>query len=83
MVSANAPQPENDNLDTEVLLRCYLPWSANTAGIAENAKVSICVETLLRLLNKNNCLQKSKPLQTKAEDGIEARRKICSIRIGK
>ncbi|KAG8529477.1 uncharacterized protein KY384_006114 [Bacidia gigantensis] len=78
MMAANAPQPPNDHLDQALLERCYLPWAANSAAVVENTKVSLCVETLLRLLDREGALRGTDELMKAAEIGIEARREKSS-----
>ena len=83
IISASAPQPPNDHLNQEVLERCYLPWEANSVGAADNAKVSLCVETLIRLLHREGALEGTERLLEVAESGIEARRNRFDGRKGK
>ena len=83
IISANAPQPPSDHLNQEVLEQCYLPWEANSAGVVENAKVSLCVETLLRLLDKEGALEGTESLLKAAENGVKARRNKLNGRRGK
>ena len=73
IIASSAPLPINDSLAQETLERCYLPFAANTNSIDDNAKVSICVETLLRIFAMYGELVWSPELQIAAEMGIEAR----------
>ncbi|KAI4119995.1 MAG: hypothetical protein LQ345_000254 [Seirophora villosa] len=73
LLASSAPLPRCDDVTQETLERCYLPYPANTGSISDNAKVSLCVETLLRLLQKHIGLEWTESLQEKAEKGIEAR----------
>jgi hypothetical protein len=73
IIASSAPLPPKDDLEQDILERSYLPYAANTGSIADNAKVSICVETLLRLLDKHIGLVWSEGLQSAMEAGIEAR----------
>ncbi|KAL8981857.1 MAG: hypothetical protein Q9177_005446 [Variospora cf. flavescens] len=73
LLASAAPLPRCDDVTQETLERCYLPYPANTGSISDNAKVSLCVETLLRLLQKHIGLEWSETLQDKVEKGIEAR----------
>jgi hypothetical protein len=73
IIASSAPLPPKDDLEQDILERSYLPYAANTGSIADNAKVSICVETLLRLLDKHIGLVWSEELQSAMEAGIEAR----------
>ena len=83
ILSTSAPQPPSDHLNQEVLEQCYLPWAANSAGVVENAKVSLCVETLLRLLAREGALDGTGGLLEAAERGIEARKNKFDGRKGK
>lgn len=73
IIATSAPLPPKDDLEQDILERSYLPYAANTGSVADNAKVSICVETLLRLLDKHIGLVWSEELQNAMEAGIEAR----------
>lgn len=73
LIAASAPLPFKDDLSQEVLEISYLPFAANTSSIADNAKVSICVETLLRMLDIYGGLSWSPGLHDAAEAGIAAR----------
>ena len=75
MIAASAPLPPSDTLSQDILEMSYLPFSANTNGIVDNTKVSICVETLLRLLDTHPDIGLSwcPELHEAAETGIKAR----------
>ncbi len=73
IIAAAAPVPPSDAISQEVFQRCYLPFSANTVSIVDNTKVSLCVETLLRLLDKHCGLDWSPAFHDLAEAGIKAR----------
>ena len=73
LIAASAPLPPNDTLSQDVLERSYLPYPANTSSIADNTRVSLCVETLLRLLDHHVGLAWTPSLQEAAEAGIKAR----------
>lgn len=73
IIASSAPLPPKDDLTQEVLEESYLPFAANTGSIADNAKVSLCVETLLRLLNLHLGLAWTPRLQEAMEEGIAAR----------
>lgn len=73
LISSTAPLPRKDDLTQEVLEECYLPWPANTMSIVDNAKISLCVETLLRLLDTVVGIQKCQSLTDAVERGIVAR----------
>jgi hypothetical protein len=75
----SAPRPEsvvvreNDALSQEVLERCFLPFSANTSSISDNAKVSILVEIQLRQFLKSCRCYHTPGLDGAIEKGILAR----------
>lgn len=75
----NAPHPEsivareNDELSQEVLEKCFLPFPASTSSIADNAKVSILVESQLRLFLKSCTCYPTPRLEAAIERGILAR----------
>lgn len=73
LIAASAPLPLNDNISQDILEHSYLPYAANTSSIADNTKVSLCVETLLRLLDYHVGLAWTPDLQEAAEAGIKAR----------
>ena len=73
LISASAPLPRLDVLDQATIEKYYLPWPANTMGIADNAKLGACVETLLRLFDGLVGLRWTATLEKCAEAGIRAR----------
>ncbi|KAL8717994.1 MAG: hypothetical protein Q9225_004816 [Loekoesia sp. 1 TL-2023] len=73
VIASSAPLPPTDDMTQETLERCYLPYPANTSNISDNAKVSLCIETLLRLLQRHCGLDWSENFQESVEKGIEAR----------
>lgn len=73
IIAAAAPIPPTDDISQEVFQACYLPFPANTASIIDNAKVSLCVETLMRLLDKHCGLDWTPAFHDLAEAGIKAR----------
>lgn len=73
IVAAAAPLPPNDNLSQDILEASYLPFAANTNSMIDNTKVSLCVETLLRLLDQYVGLEWTPELRDRAEAGIKAR----------
>jgi hypothetical protein len=78
-----APRPgrENDSFTQADLERCYLPFAANTSSVADNAKVSILVESLFRLFVKKCGCVYTEELRRAVEKGIEAREnKVKSTR---
>ena len=83
LITSAAPTPtpargnnddnDDDLLRQQVLEENYLPFPANTGSIADNAKVSLCVETLLRLSDRHLGLTWTPALQDAVESGIAAR----------
>lgn len=80
MISTSAPLSEDpshtgddDFLTQEVLERYYLPYPACTSNITDNAKVSLLIEALLRLLAQDNKLKRTNTLREANEEGINAR----------
>lgn len=73
LISSSAPCPTHHNLEQEMLEKCYLPFAANTQSVADNAKVSACVEALVALYQRHCGLVWSEGLQEAVEKGVEAR----------
>lgn len=73
LIAASAPLPPNDNISQDILETSYLPYAANTSSLADNTRVSLCVETLLRLLDMHVGLTWTPELQEAAEKGVKAR----------
>ena len=60
------------------LERCFLPFSANTSSVEDNAKVSLLIETLFRLLAIHGGIECTEELVAAVEKGIKAREKKCT-----
>lgn len=75
LLASSAPNPSTDELNQDMLEQNFLPYPANTSNIADNVKVSLLVETLLRLLDKHIGLNPTPRLSHAVEAGIEAREK--------
>lgn len=81
LLPSSAPLPEevcnegvdHDELSQFILEQCYLPFAANTSSVSENAKVSILLESLLRLLVREGMMIQTPSLDTAIEVGIKAR----------
>ena len=73
LLSSSAPLPRSDDLTQDLLQHSFLPYAANTSSLPDNAKVSLCVETLLRLLDRHVGLAWTPGLQDAMEIGIAAR----------
>lgn len=72
-IASAAPLPPTDSIAQDILERHFLPFAANTQSVADNARVSLCIETLLHLLEKHVGLEWSKGLVEASEKGIKAR----------
>ena len=84
LIAASAPLPHNDNMSQDILETSYLPFAANNASVVDNARVSLCIETLLRLVDRHVGLAWTPWLQEAAEKGITARAaKVRSVKIKK
>jgi len=73
LISSEAPIPKEDDLKQELLEEYFLPWSANTSSISDNAKSGACVETLLRMLDAAEGLKWTEKIEGCLEEGIKAR----------
>lgn len=78
LLPKSAPSPSENHLQaTEfsqtTLQKFYLPFTALTSSYRDNAKVSILVENLLRLLLKNHACHYTPDLEMAVENGIVAR----------
>lgn len=54
-----------------ILEKCYLPFAYRTAE--NNAKLSVSIESLFRILWTSNCMRWTASLQEAAEKGVKAR----------
>ena len=91
LISSSAPAPppgmrdedgKADDITLDLLETCYLPYTANTVSAADNAKVSLLVEALLRLLAQHVGLVTTPTLKTAVEDGIAARENKAAAKAG-
>ena len=73
LIAASAPLPPNDDISQDILETSYLPYAANTSSLADNTRVSLCVETLLRLVDLHVGLAWTPGLLEAAEKGVTAR----------
>lgn len=64
---------DSDGITTEILERCFLPYTANTIAVEDNAKVSILLENLFQILWCEGGGTLSKGLRAATEKGIAAR----------
>ncbi|KAH0556322.1 hypothetical protein GP486_005749 [Trichoglossum hirsutum] len=73
LIASSAPVINEDNLSQEILETCYLPFPANTHSVLDNAKVSLLVESLLRLQAVHAGLVFTSELGNAVEIGVQAR----------
>jgi hypothetical protein len=60
-------------LSQEALEAEYLPYAASKNSIAANARVSVCIESLLRVLAMEGKLKKNESLKAALANGVERR----------
>lgn len=76
LIAASAPIPTDEcPFSQETLVLCYIPYTANTSSIADNAKVSLLIEALLRIVDRHKGLSWTPRLQDAVDEGIPAREK--------
>ena len=79
----SAPRPEtvsersSDGISQDIIERCYLPFAAHTHSTDDNAKVSILVESLFRMLLRFPRVYHTPSLDEAVETGILARENKC------
>ncbi|KAF2767777.1 hypothetical protein EJ03DRAFT_143352 [Teratosphaeria nubilosa] len=73
LISSAAPEYDENKLTQKDLERHYAPFPANTTGWIDNAKVSLLVEDLLRLLWRTDGLIYSKELRSAVTKGVKTR----------
>jgi hypothetical protein len=81
ILSPSAPTARPDDtyaLSQEVMIRRFLPYTANSASVVDNAKFAVSVEVLLRMLLDSGLLVWTQELEDAAETGITAREKRAS-----
>ncbi|KAI9735976.1 MAG: hypothetical protein M1834_001442 [Cirrosporium novae-zelandiae] len=75
LLEPSAPKPITDHLTQDLFEYHYLPYAANVSSVANNAKVSITIEALMRLLLMHSALKPSERLMKALKRGILARTK--------
>ena len=73
MIEDAAPDMDEDQPSQEKLLSCFLPFAASKAGVADNAKVSIALESLLILLLESHTFTPTPTLKQAVDKGIVTR----------
>jgi hypothetical protein len=89
MISNDAPHPRTirkgdfDELDQNILEKCFLPFPAATSSIDENAKVSVMIETLFRIILKDcHCIY-TPEFELATEKGIKVREAMMKPKKGR
>lgn len=68
------PRTANDEISQQIIEKHYLPFCANTTSFEDNTKVSLLVESLLRLFLVADCHVEHTPgLEAAVMKGIQAR----------
>ncbi|KKA19906.1 hypothetical protein T310_6105 [Rasamsonia emersonii CBS 393.64] len=81
MRESAAPESDEAYLSQKKLEECFLPYAANTASVVDNAKVSILLESLLRLLAEDNLLRNTPELRQAVTEGILARNEKAQVEV--
>lgn len=76
---SSTPQPQkvhpeadmDESVSDRILVECYLPFAYRTAE--NNAKLSLAIETLFRIMWRQGCFQWTPALQRAVEEGVKAR----------
>ncbi|KAI5236203.1 hypothetical protein E4T43_08796 [Aureobasidium subglaciale] len=73
IISSEAPTYHADTMTQIEFEKHFLPYPANYTNYVENARVSLLVEALLRLLFRHSALIVNGSLKKKLDEGIKAR----------
>lgn len=73
LIENSAPASTESYISQNKLQKCYLPYTASTNSVIDNAKVSILLESLLRVLIPGTHLVLNDELKEAVEVGIMAR----------
>ncbi|KAK5115304.1 hypothetical protein LTR62_001504 [Meristemomyces frigidus] len=73
LLSSQAPVYDANAMTQTDFETCYAPFTANTTSVADNAKVSLLVEDLMKLLWKTSSLAVTPTLRRVVTEGIGAR----------
>jgi hypothetical protein len=73
LLEAAAPDSDEPYLRQSKMEECYLPFAATSSSVADNAKVSLCLETLLRHLLLAGKLTARPALEYALHEGIQRR----------
>ena len=83
LLEAAAPDTAEPYLRQSKMEDCYLPFAATSPSVADNAKVSLCLETLLRHLLMAGKLTTRPALEFAIQEGIQNRCEKASDRVKK
>ncbi|KAK5719070.1 hypothetical protein LTR17_015404 [Elasticomyces elasticus] len=72
--NSGAPNYDENTLTQDVFETCFAPFPAGTTSPSDNAKVSVAIESLLRLLWRNGGLVARQSLGDAVRQGIKARK---------
>jgi hypothetical protein len=73
MIESAAPTSGDNRLTPEKLEHCFLPYAAATASVADNAKFSVLLESLVTLLADRGWIKQTSSLRAAVERGIKHR----------
>jgi hypothetical protein len=73
LLEAAAPDSNEPYLRQSKMEECYLPFAATSSSVVDNAKVSLCLETLLRHLLLAGKLTARPALEYALHEGIQRR----------
>lgn len=73
LLEKSIPPSDEPYASQEKLVRCYLPYAAKTTNPVDNAKVSLLLESLMRLLHADGMLEYNEILKLAADGGINNR----------
>lgn len=73
MIEAAARKSQEDRLTAAKLEHCFLPYAAATPSVADNAKFSILLESLVTLLAGRGWIKQTPSLRAAVDKGIKHR----------
>ena len=79
LLVATAPKYKENALTQAEFEVYYAPYAANSTGAVDNAKVSLLMEGLLRLLWKSGQLSATEKLKRLVKQGVEARKEKAAF----
>lgn len=82
LLPSSAPNSSqgDDGITQGVLQKCYLPFAAATSSVEDNAKVAMCVETLVRVyVTSGGEIDDFGAFEIGLEKGIKAREEKATL----